>query len=70
MNQRIQELIKLSTTVEYGVDNGFDRVTINQEKFAELIIRECVNNLFSNGHDDAAIKLQYLKGKLLSKVNQ
>lgn len=51
MNERIQELIKQSTTVEYGVDNGFDRVTFDKEKFAELIVRECANlNFRSTGH--------------------
>jgi hypothetical protein len=43
MNERIGEFIKKATTVEYGVDNGFDRVTFNKEKFAELIVRECVS---------------------------
>jgi len=42
MNKRIQELAEQATTIEYGVDNGFDRVTFDKEKFAELIVRECV----------------------------
>ena len=42
MNERIKELIKQSTTIEYGADNGFDRVTFDKEKFAELIVRECM----------------------------
>jgi hypothetical protein len=41
MNERIKELAKQATNIEYGVDNGFDRVTFDKEKFAELIIREC-----------------------------
>jgi hypothetical protein len=41
MNERIQKLIEQATTIEYGVDNGFDRVTFDKEKFAELIVREC-----------------------------
>jgi hypothetical protein len=40
MNERIKELIEQATTIEYGVDNGFDRVTFDKEKFAELIVRE------------------------------
>jgi len=40
MNKRIKELAEQATTTEYGVDNGFDRVTFDKEKFAELIIRE------------------------------
>ena len=43
MNERIQKLAEQATTIEYGVDNGFDRVTFDKEKFAELIIRECGN---------------------------
>jgi hypothetical protein len=45
MKERIRELAKQATTIEYGVDNGFDRVTFDQEKFAELIIQECSNVL-------------------------
>jgi len=44
MNERIKELAEQATTIEYGVDNGFDRVTFDKEKFAELIVRECVRN--------------------------
>jgi hypothetical protein len=43
MNQRIEELIEQSTNIEYGVDNGFDRVTFDKEKFAELIVKECMS---------------------------
>jgi hypothetical protein len=45
MNERIQKLIEQATTIEYGVDNGFDRVTFDKEKFAELIVRECISTL-------------------------
>jgi hypothetical protein len=41
MNERIQKLIEQATTTEYGVDNGFDRVTFDKEKFAELIVKMC-----------------------------
>jgi hypothetical protein len=43
MNERIKELAEQATTIEYGVDNGFDRVSFDKEKFAELIVRECVS---------------------------
>jgi DNA-binding LacI/PurR family transcriptional regulator len=42
MNERIKELIEKATTIEYGVDNGFDRVVFDKEKFAELIVKECI----------------------------
>ena len=41
MNKLIEELAEQATTIEYGVDNGFDRVTFDKQKFAELIVREC-----------------------------
>jgi hypothetical protein len=43
MNERIRELAEQATTIEYGADRGFDRVTFDKEKFAELIVRECVD---------------------------
>ena len=42
MNERIKELTEQATTIEYGADNGFDRVTFDKEKFAELIVKECM----------------------------
>ena len=41
MNERIKELAEQATTIEYGADHGFDRVTFDKEKFAELIVQEC-----------------------------
>jgi hypothetical protein len=43
MNERIKELIKQATSIEYGVDNGFDMVIFDKEKFAALIIIECID---------------------------
>jgi hypothetical protein len=47
MNERIQELAEQATTIDYGVDNGFDRVNFDKEKFAELILLECTQVLFN-----------------------
>ena len=52
MNERIRELARQATTIEYGVDNGFDRVTFNKEKFAELIVAECAQAVFDTELDD------------------
>lgn len=41
MNERIKELIEQATMIEHGVDNGFDMVIFDKEKFAELIVKEC-----------------------------
>jgi hypothetical protein len=58
MNERIKELIEQATTIDYGVDNGFDRVTFDKEKFAELIVKETMrvvaNQLPSNQYLDVA----------------
>ena len=40
MNERIKLLAEQATTIEYGADRGFDRVTFDKEKFAELIGRD------------------------------
>jgi hypothetical protein len=45
MNQRIKQLVQQATTIEYGVDNGFDRVTFDKEKFAQLIAEDCAKML-------------------------
>lgn len=41
MNERIRILAEQATTIEYGADRGFDRVTFDKEKFAQLIVAEC-----------------------------
>ena len=37
MNELDKELAEQATTIEYGADRGFDRVTFDKEKFADLI---------------------------------
>jgi hypothetical protein len=44
----LKELMKQSET-----ECGFD-----PDKFAELIVRECMSKLYLNGYDDAMIQLQ------------
>ena len=63
MNQRIQKLIEQATTIEYGVDNGFDRVTFDKEMFAELIVRECaeVSKNYAGGSMPLSIALAIKK---------
>jgi len=45
MNERIEKFIEQSTTIECGVDNGFDRVIFDKEKFADLIIQDILRTL-------------------------
>ena len=42
MNDRIRELADEATTIEYGANRGFDRVTFDKEKFADSIVWECM----------------------------
>jgi len=55
MNKRIQLLAQQATTIEYGIDNGFDRVTFDKEKFAELIVRECALVVFKKTGPKSAL---------------
>jgi endonuclease IV len=51
MNERIKELVKQATTIEehkWGVSyDNFDK-----EKFAELIVRECIDWCNAHARDD------------------
>jgi len=54
MSELIKEMIKQVGTDVSGKWMNVD----NSEKFAELIIRECMSNLYVNGYDDAMIQIQ------------
>ena len=54
MSERLKELIKQVGTDVSGKWMNVD----NSEKFAELIVRECMSNLYVNGYDDAMIQIQ------------
>jgi len=53
MNERIRELHSQCKVCDKDTVLYFD-----YEKFAELIVRECVTNLYLNGYDDAVIQIQ------------
>jgi len=55
---RIRQLAEQATTIDYGVDNGFDRVTFNKEKFAELIVRECMKEAWDEIVSDEDIEAE------------
>jgi hypothetical protein len=43
MNQRIRELAEQAQKVSYYTDGGYTPImTLDQEKFAELIVKECM----------------------------
>ena len=47
MNKRIKELLKQATTIEVMSGRGFDTTQyidrFDEQKFAELIVSECIN---------------------------
>ena len=67
MNERIKELARQATTIEYGVDNGFDRVTFNKEKFAQLIVRECARRSYleDSGNSEVEEALEFWRKDML-----
>ena len=74
MNERIKELIVQAGVqdrgyfiYQYGGQNGNQSVekAIDLEKFAELIVRECVNTLEFHGFDEA---VPYIKWMATNKL--
>jgi len=63
MNKRILELAKESGYVYHvgGTVPHFEFSNNQLEKFAELIIRECQDNLAWHGHDEAVSQLDWFK---------
>ena len=53
MNQRIRELHSQCKVCDKGTVLYFD-----YERFAELIVKECMTNLYLNGYDDAVVQIQ------------
>lgn len=68
MNERIKELAKQATDIEYGVDNGFDRVTFDKEKFAELIVKECIDTMYKHGEAYAHPSAGFYQAKTFSEA--
>ena len=59
MNERIRELINESTCFKEGDTEGkYDIEVFDKEKFAELIIQECMSNLYLHGYDDARAQIK------------
>ena len=59
MNERIKELINESTCFKEGDTEGkYDIEVFDKEKFAELIIQECMSNLYLHGYDDARAQIK------------
>ena len=58
MNNRIAELEKQcwSHRVEGALIDG--QLHFDTAKFAELVVRECMSNLYLNGYDDAMMQIK------------
>jgi hypothetical protein len=53
MNERIRQLTEQAQKVAYYTDGGYTPImTLDQEKFAELIVRECAD----------VVKYYYIRG--------
>jgi hypothetical protein len=63
MNERIESLIELSEV--WDTDGDVDKCEVDLYKFAELIVRECVNTLEFHGFDDA---VPYIKWMATNKL--
>ena len=52
MNERIRELINEATSFKEGLIEGkYDIEVFDKEKFAELIVRECAEQIIAKGTD-------------------
>jgi hypothetical protein len=58
MHNRIAELEKQcwSHRVEGALVDG--QLHFDTQKFAELVVRECMSNLYLNGYDDAMMQIK------------
>ena len=52
MNERIRELVRESNLDMYGLGKERHRWEYTVEKFAELIVRECLNQCYNRGMND------------------
>ena len=64
MNERIRELA--GKALDQAVPETWTTLTLEQlekvqEKFAELIVQECMDTLAWHGEDDAVAKLEWFK---------
>jgi hypothetical protein len=65
MSERIKQLAEqvgaVRNVLAMGRHDGVLFTEFELEKFAELIVRECQDNLEWHGHDEAVSQLEWLK---------
>jgi hypothetical protein len=60
MNERIKELSKQAQQyAEYVTPQGCECLDTFKEKFAELIVKDIMENLSFHGHEDAVSQVQW-----------
>jgi len=59
MNEQMENLMYLAGLTAQGCWDSmddYDRAAV--KKFAELIVQECMSNLYLNGYDDAMMQIK------------
>jgi hypothetical protein len=59
MNERIEKLAEQCRIETYGVNGELLVFGFDEEKFAELIVRECIDTAFHKGHPDLEFLLKH-----------
>jgi hypothetical protein len=61
MNKALEKLAAQSLVwVDTGLADGREQI-FSTQKFAELIVRECMDNLAWHGHDEAVNQLEWFR---------
>jgi len=55
MNERIRQLAQ-QAEIWQGIEGGY---VFSEEKFAQLIVRECIDTAFHRGHPDLEFLLKH-----------
>lgn len=60
MTERYKELAEQATeTVKCGLNGTSTTESFNRKKFAELVVRECIDTAFHRGHPDLEFLLKH-----------
>jgi len=63
MNERIKELYKQAQVPHTAIDPSnnmpYETTHFSADKFAELIVRECIDTAFHRGHPDLEFLLKH-----------
>ena len=66
MNERIRELMQQADSLARAIEPDLKEAArynrIRDEKFAELIVRECMSELYIHGYDDARTQIKQYFG--------